>query len=211
MGAMIYEARQREGLSQEQLAQEVGCSQSTIDRIEKDQGKRPSAYLPAVARRLGIDLAVIDAGLKSASAPRAVRVPALAEGPRDVPVYASVEAGEGAIMVTTEPIDWVERPEPLVRVKRGYALLVMGDSMFPAYRPGDLVLLNPHLPPRREDGVVLYAGEPDGTVKATLKEFVRSTQTEWVLRRYSPQEAEFRLLRSDWPICHVVVAVYKRR
>ena len=35
----------------------------------------------------------------------------------DLPVYASAEGGGGAIIITSEPIDFVRRPEPLLSVR----------------------------------------------------------------------------------------------
>lgn len=134
---------------------------------------------------------------------------------KNIPVYAAAQAGNGHEIVTVDPIDWVKTPEPLARVKGGYGLLVVSDSMEPKYEAGDIVLVNPHLPPTRETNVVLYSVfEPGGEADALVKRLVKFTSTEWHLRQWNPpegQERDFVLKRSDWPICHRIVGTYDRR
>ena len=209
--------RQAVGWSQERLAGLAGTTQQTIDRIERGLFKRTPSALPKIAHALGVNLYDLDPSLGQ-GVPRASggRVDDRTEfglpnhGPRDLPVYAAAEGGQGTVIVTTEAVDWVRRPAPLATAKGGYAILVVGESMVPRYRPGDTLLVNPHIPARREDGVVLYAGEVSGDVRATVKEFVRSTEKHWVVRRYLP-ETEIKLLKTEWPIIHVVVGAYSRR
>ncbi len=66
----------------------------------------------------------------------------------DLPVYASAEGGGEVILITSEPMDFIRRPEPLLSVRDGYACYVIGDSMSPAYEQGDLLLLHPGRPAR---------------------------------------------------------------
>lgn len=55
-GSRLKRARAERGLSQAQLAQEVGVDQSTISRIESDPDRSTLAQLRAVAQALGIDI-----------------------------------------------------------------------------------------------------------------------------------------------------------
>lgn len=205
----LVELRTKHNLSQTDLAREAQVSQQLIGALETG-AIRTTKALPKIAKILQVPVGELDpdwAGVQGAGfIPEGELV-----GERDLPVYAVAEGGGGTVIVSTDPVDWVKRPAPLATVKGGYGLLITGESMIPRYRPGDVALVNPHLQPRPEDGVVLYAGEPVGEVKATIKEFVRSTDAQWVLKRYRPKEERVTLSRSEWPVCHVVVGVYSRR
>ncbi|RFC65484.1 S24 family peptidase [Fulvimarina endophytica] len=131
-------------------------------------------------------------------------------GGADLPVYAAARGGDGHIIVTFDPVEFVKRPAPLAHVKEGYGLLVTGDSMVPAYRPGDTALVNPRLPAERGEDVILYHNPPDGEAEATVKHLVAFNDREWTLQQYNPPET-FTLSRIEWPICHRVVGKYNRR
>jgi phage repressor protein C with HTH and peptisase S24 domain len=131
-------------------------------------------------------------------------------GAADLPVYGTAQGGKGALVVTSEPVDWAMRPAPLLRVKDGYGVIVTGDSMAPEHREGSTALVNPHLPPRSGDTCVFRKHADDGTVLAVIKELRRATETTWYVRQHNPKR-DFTLKRSDWQVCHVTVGNYKRR
>lgn len=131
-------------------------------------------------------------------------------GPVDFPVYAAAQGGNGHLIVSFDAIDYVKRPAPLQRVKGGYGLLIVGESMTPAFRPGDTALVHPHLPPERDTDVILYHTPPDGEAEAIIKHLVGFSDREWTLEQYRPPE-EFKEFRKEWPICHRVVGKYSRR
>jgi len=148
------------------------------------------------------------AGLLKQAPPEAVEL-----GRQDLPVYASVEGGAGIIVVTSDPVDYVRRPAPLANVREGYGIIVVGESMVPAFEPGDTVLIHPHLPPAPDTDVVLTR-EVDGEIRITVKRLLRVTSTHWHLRQWNPPgglKADFSLLRSEWQKCHRVVGKYSRR
>lgn len=133
-------------------------------------------------------------------------------GDKNFPVYAAAMGGDGHQIVTFEAIDYVKRPAVLENVKNAYGLYIVGESMSPAYEPGDMALVHPHLPPARDKNVVLYHVPPAGTgdVEAIVKRLVRWTETEWVLRQYNPMK-EFSEARADWTTCHRIVGKYDGR
>jgi phage repressor protein C with HTH and peptisase S24 domain len=131
-------------------------------------------------------------------------------GATDLPVYGTAQGGKGALVLSSEPVDWALRPAPLLRVKDGYGVIVTGNSMSPEHREGSTALVNPHLPPRSGDTCVFRKHADDGTVLAIIKELRRSTDTEWFVRQYNPKR-DFKLKRSEWQICHVTVGNYKLR
>lgn len=130
--------------------------------------------------------------------------------PDRMPVYAAARGGEGHVIVTFEAVDYVKRPAELENVRGGYGLLIYGDSMMPAFREGDMALVNPNLPPQRERNVVLYHTPPHGEAEAIVKQLNGWTDKEWLLQQWNPAK-EFREFRQEWPICHRVVGRYDAR
>ncbi|MGR7993875.1 S24 family peptidase [Xanthobacter sp. ZOL 2024] len=131
-------------------------------------------------------------------------------GAKDFPIYAAAAGGSGHLLVNFEPIEWAKRPAILEGVPHAYGLLVYGDSMFPAYRHGDMALVHPGLGPAADEDVVLYDHPPNGDAEAIIKHLVSWTEEEWRLEQYNPPD-KWTELRADWPTCHRVVGKYGRR
>ena len=107
--------------------------------------------------------------------------------------------------ITAEPIDWVIRPDPLISVEKAFAVHVVGDSMEPRIEHGERVYVNPALPPRRGDDVLLVNDNEPGTWKALVKRLDRWDTDNWHVRQYSPAK-EFTLKKRDWPKAFVIVS-----
>jgi len=128
-------------------------------------------------------------------------------GDRDLPVFGTAQGGSGALIVTNEPVDWVVRPDPLLRVKDGYGMIITGDSMDPALKSGSIALINPHMPARVGDFCLFRNHADDGTTHAVIKEYRGETDAVWKVRQYSPPK-DFTLKKSEWQIRHLVVGSY---
>lgn len=228
IGNLVKDRRKAIGMSQETLAAQAGTSQGTIDKIENNRSTQ-SKFLPAVFSVLGLPLEMLANGAVAvqgqASYPAFgaqeqstfVQVPRnTLVGAADLPIYASVVGGsiDDAMTVTAEIIDYVKRPEPLANAKNGYGLYVIGTSMLPVYRPGDLALVHPNLPASAGDDVIICGQTEHGEHYAMIKHLLKATPTKWRLRQYNPAEGEpeeFELDRAEWPVCHTVVGVYRKR
>ena len=127
----------------------------------------------------------------------------------DLPVYASAEGGGGAIVITSEPIDFVRRPEPLLSVRDGYGCYVIGDSMSPAYEQGDLLLIHPGKPVRPGDDCVFVREQTDGTQHALVKRLLRTTTEKFRVRQFNPAR-DFDLDRAQWTKVQLIVGKYSR-
>jgi phage repressor protein C with HTH and peptisase S24 domain len=125
----------------------------------------------------------------------------------DLPVYGTAQGGEGSLVISDRPVDYVTRPSVLARVQDGYGMIVDGDSMYPALKAGWIALINPHLPPRSEDICIFRWHAQDGTVNAMVKEYRGQTETHWKVRQHNPAR-DFTLKKSQWQICHRVVGSY---
>jgi phage repressor protein C with HTH and peptisase S24 domain len=127
----------------------------------------------------------------------------------DLPVYASAEGGAGNIIVTSEPIDFIRRPEPLLSVRDGYACYVIGDSMSPAYEQGDLLLIHPGRPARPGDDCAFLRVQDDGTQEALIRRLLRSTPEKWRVRQFNPAK-DLDLDRGHWQKIQLIVGKYAR-
>ncbi|MGE3150452.1 MAG: helix-turn-helix domain-containing protein [Pseudorhodoplanes sp.] len=202
----VRKFRKLADLSQKALADRIGVRQNTIAAIESGETRR-TKFLPDLARVLNVSVSDLEpsAGGGEPLIPAADLI-----GARDLDLYGSVEAGEGGIVLSNEPVDKIRRPAPLANVRGGYGVIVVGESMVPLLRPGDIVLVNPHLPPKIED-LCLFICDAEAEFKATIKEFRGHSKDAWKVRRYQPAERDYLLKKADFPKCEVVVGVYKRR
>lgn len=213
-GEIIRKAREDRGWSQSDLAGRVGVSQVAVNKIESGE-TRHSKFFPKFSQVLDLDLADLDPSLKglpNATEERpAPKVPAIGAR-RDFPVYASAEGGPGEIIRSLEPVDWQPRPIPVMHVRDAYGLYVVGTSMIPEYRPGDVAIVNPHLPIVGDEVYVFYA-ELDGEARATIKHLRREAPEEWHVSQHNPPargKKEFTLSRKEWGWAHRVLGKYSR-
>lgn len=128
-------------------------------------------------------------------------------GARDLPVFAAVEGGDGDLVVSTEPVDLVPRPWYLGEVKDGYGVIVTGESMYPAYEPGDTAIVNPRLPYLRGKVHIFTCESENSHFRASIKVLVKVTQTEWIVEQHNPPK-QFALPRSIWTHARRVVGKY---
>lgn len=125
-------------------------------------------------------------------------------GGRRLPIYAAAEGGHGHLIIDHTPIDELGAPDDLVHVRDPYGILIVGESMVPAYRPGDIAWVNPHKLPERDTDVVLYHVPPYREAEAIIKTLISWSPREWRLRQYQPP-LDFTEPVVDWPICHRIV------
>ena len=121
-----------------------------------------------------------------------------------IPIYSAAQGGKGHIIIDLNPIEEARPPDELIRVRGAYGILIVGDSMVPAYKPGDVAWVNPHKPVERDTDVVLYHVPPHGEAEAMIKTLIGISQREWKLRQYHPPR-DFSESRVDWPVCHRIV------
>lgn len=131
-------------------------------------------------------------------------------GARDFPIYAAAQGGEGHVIITFDPVEIVKRPAVLEGVRGAYGVLLTGSSMEPAYWPGDMALVHPHLPPARDTDVVLFHVPPHSEAEAIIKRLTSFNDKEWRLKQYNPAD-DFIESRVEWSICHRVVGKYNAR
>jgi phage repressor protein C with HTH and peptisase S24 domain len=213
-GKKLKAARKAKGWSQQQLADASGVKQQLISQMEKGKNSR-SVYLLAIAAALEIPVADITAENMSVpdSAKNAIirKTELISASPTDkIAVYAAAEGGNGFMVISTDAIDYVGRPSILENINDGYGIYVVGESMVPLYRPGDVLLVHPKLPPVRDGRFVFYQTDGNGETLATVKELVSWNDDTWRVRQHNPPR-DFELSRKEWATAHRVVGSYERR
>ena len=115
---------------------------------------------------------------------------------RGVPLLGFAEAGSGGYFDDggfPAGAGWDEIAFPAVSDAHAYALEVSGQSMDPAYRDGDVILVSPAAPVRRGDRVVVRTN--GGEVMA--KELKRKTAKSIELKSLNAQHADRTLALTD--------------
>jgi phage repressor protein C with HTH and peptisase S24 domain len=116
--------------------------------------------------------------------------------PHAVPLIGFAEAGAGGYFDDGGfPVGkgWEEIPFPQVNDPHAYALEVSGDSMKPAYRDGNIIVVSPAATVRRGDRVVVKT--KDGEVMA--KELRRKTTKSIELRSLNSEHRDRTLSMHD--------------
>ncbi|UYN96543.1 MAG: S24 family peptidase [Enhydrobacter sp.] len=116
----------------------------------------------------------------------------------DIPVWASAEAGtEGAMVLTSEPIDYIRRSERMLGVRNPFAFYVIGTSMSPAVEHGDQVVIHPGMPVQPGRDCVFIHENEEGTQLALVKRLIRATADHWRVRQFNPPK-DFDLPKKRW-------------
>lgn len=103
---------------------------------------------------------------------------------------------------------WVIRPDNLAHVTDAYGVQAREVDMRPMYRPGDVLIVNPRLAPRVEDGVLLLS---DDKTSVQIGEFVSQDADTWVVKKYGDNPQTVTFPRVDFPACHPVCLVFPGR
>jgi phage repressor protein C with HTH and peptisase S24 domain len=199
------------GYNPRSLSLAAGLGMTAVRDILDGRVASPRAHtLEALARLLGVNVGWLMNG-EAAEAQPSAPAPAPAAVPRDFPVYGAAQGGpSGAMSMSSDAIQHIARPDPLMTVKAGYGIYVVGESMSPAYEQGDIALVHRGLPPRRQSDVILIRREPDGTPHALIKHLLGWTDDSWRVRQYNPP-SEYELPRDEWKEVETIVGRYNAR
>ena len=96
-----------------------------------------------------------------------------------MPLIGFAEAGAGGYFDDGGfPVGkgWEEIAFPAVNDEHAYALEISGDSMKPAYRKGDVIIVSPAAPTRRGDRVVVKTKNGEVMVKELKRKTAKSIE-----------------------------------
>lgn len=207
LGAQIKAEREKRNWSQADLARRIGISQPAIKKIEDGKTVK-SKFIHEICALLGVAHEIAN---QAPLAPNTLRAePDFFDRRNKMKVYASAEGGEGELIVDTDPIDYVDRPYTLADVEKAYAIVVTGESMVPAFKPGDRAWVNPEVAPKGGDDCVVYSKHHElGEMRVLIKEFIKATPTHWLLRQHNPAK-DLKLAKAEWQRCYKVVGKFNR-
>jgi phage repressor protein C with HTH and peptisase S24 domain len=174
----------RAGLSPSGLAKKSGLDPTTFNKSKRitPDGRPRWPSTESVAKALDATTTTIDTFVQLiGDSGRPVT--------QAVPLIGFAEAGAGGYFDDGGfPVGrgWDEIAFPAVNDEHAYALEISGDSMMPAYRDGDVILVSPAAPIRRSDRVVIKT--KDGEVM--VKELKRRTSKTIELRSLNPSHKE---------------------
>ncbi len=171
----------RSGLTASGLAKKAGLDPTTFNKSKRitpeGRPRWPSTEsvaksLAATGTKVEIFVGLIGDGAK----------PSLSS----VPLIGLAEAGAGGFFDDGGfPVGkgWEDVPFPSVSDEHAYALEISGDSMKPAYRDGDVIIVSPGTPVRKGDRVVVKTKNEEVMVKE--------------LKRKSTKHIELKSLNSE--------------
>src|ERR1051326_7264725 len=167
---------------------------SAVDRLAARAGLSPSG----LARRAGLDPTTFNKSKRITPFDAFVGLidQSGTAAPRAVPLIGFAQAGAGGYFDDggfPAGEGWDEFAFPAVNDEHAYALEISGQSMEPAYRDGDVIVVAPSAPIRRGDRVVVRtrAGE------VMAKELRRRTAKTIELKSLNAQHADRTLPATD--------------
>ena len=182
----------RAGLSASGLARRAGLDPTTFNKSKRitASGRARWPSTESISKALAATGASIEAFVGLIQGDKA------AAPTRGVPLLGFAEAGAGGYFDDggfPAGAGWDEIAFPAVDDTHAYALEVSGQSMEPAYRDGDIILVSPAAPIRRGDRVVVKTR--DGEVMA--KELKRSTAKSIELKSLNAEHADRIIAAAD--------------
>lgn len=173
LGTRLKALRKNKKITQQQVADAIGVSKTSVIYWEKDENLPKHDSLMALARVLGVTSDYLLNGKGGSSFDNNISIPLPLAG-RLVPVISWVQAGSWtsveSVPAGTQFDEWLP-PNPKCG-KNGYGLEVVGESMLPDFRPGDKIYVNPDFQPDelKTGDLVIVACE--GDAEATFKKLI---------------------------------------
>ena len=209
----IRALREAQNLTLDRIAASMGTTKATVSKLERGEQQLTTFWLSKFASALGVSVTDLISQEpppiteNTSTRPNAIITNQVtAESTRTIPVYGQAIGGDdGNFIFNGNHIADVPAPPFLRDVRDAYAVYVVGESMEPRYYAGELVYLNPGLPVKRNDFVVVQvhkdeAAPPEGYIKR----FIKATNDELVCGQFNPPK-EIRFPRSQVSSVHRIV------
>lgn len=190
---------ERSGLSASGLAKRSGLDPTTFNKSKRitPDGRERWPSTESVAKALSATGVTIDAFVQY--------IDDSARAVQSVPLIGSAQAGNGGYFDDGGfPVGkgWDEIGLPSVNDPHAYALEISGDSMKPAYRDGDVIVVSPGTPIRRGDRVVVKTKEGEVLVKELKRRTAKTLELQSLNpahpdRAFAPSEVEW-IARIVW-------------
>lgn len=208
MMSTIKDLREKNNLSQQQLADLVGTSQPQIKRLESGERKLTKEWAERLAPHLGVKawMLVFDDAMNSDDQPPPSDDPRMVQMRRElsnatvlskiegtgkkIPVYGQAVGGvDGEFLMNGSVLYEVMAPPVISHIRGAYAVQVSGDSMYPRYEDGEICFVDPLRRVRKGDYVIAQVRlEEHGPLLAYVKKFLRHNAEELVLEQFNPRK-----------------------
>ena len=190
---------ERSGLSASGLAKRSGLDPTTFNKSKRitPDGRERWPSTESVAKALAATGVTIDAFVQY--------IDDTARAVQSVPLIGFAQAGNGGYFDDGGfPVGkgWDEVGLPSVNDQHAYALEISGDSMKPAYRDGDVIVVSPGTPIRRGDRVVVKTKEGEVLVKELKRRTTKTLELQSLNpahpdRTFAPSEVDW-IARIVW-------------
>lgn len=193
---LVREAIARRGLDMASVSRQMGRNHAYIQQF-LERGS-PQTLSEEAREQLAPILGVKPDDLRGQRRPPGDPLPppnARIVGPVDligpgerIPVLGQAVGGiDGRFIFNGETMAEVYAPSALWGVRNAYAVYVSGDSMEPRYFAGETIYVNPHIPARQGDFVVVQVvEEPEEAPTGYIKQFVSINNDKLRLRQFNP-------------------------
>ena len=181
---------ERAGMSPSGLAKRSGLDATTFNKSKRvmADGRERWPSTESISRALAASNSTIETFVQL--------IGDGARGAQSVPMLGLAQAGSGGHFDDNglpAGKGWDEVALPSSGDEHAYALEISGDSMKPAYRDGDIIIVSPGTAIRRGDRVVVKTA--DGEVM--VKELKRRTARALELQSLNPSQADRTLSADD--------------
>lgn len=184
------------GISLSELARRVDMEPHTLRRYARNE-TQPKAEL---ALKLGTIFGCDPAEVMGFATPEQLPI-------SKIPLYGSAEAGIGSDITDMDrAIDHVDRPPFLLSATNAYAIYVVGESMSPRFRSGEIVYVDPAVPIRRGGDCIVQMAE-DGKLTAIVKEYKNANDEHVLLQQYNPDK-EIKITKDKVISIHSIRGMY---
>jgi phage repressor protein C with HTH and peptisase S24 domain len=166
----------RAGLSPSGLAKRAGLDPTTFNKSKRitGDGRERWPSTESVAKALAATGTSVEAFV-------ALIADTAKSAAQAVPLLGFAEAGAGGYFDDGGfPVGkgWDEITFPSVNDEHAYALEISGDSMLPAYRKGDVIIVSPAAPVRRGDRVVVKTRDGEVMVKQLTRRTAKTIELQ---------------------------------
>lgn len=210
MKNMLAVLRKDKGLTQRELATQIGWSQEDVSRAENGKTKLTDNKIRKLADFFNVNSSVILGDEKILMEKRYNVIDSFKKqsernqvhfGPDTIPILGLANGSPEALILNfDEPIGEILRHPNQVGMKGSFALYARGESMSPRYMSGDPVYVIANKPPSKDQDCIIELTNGE----SYLKRFTKQTNKELICYQYNPPR-EWKRLSTEIKAIHAVV------
>ena len=162
----IRRGLEKPGKSQRGLAEALGIDPAGVTRLLQGKRQLKAAEIDKISRYLDEQIPTKASAVRTEKV-ELVPLSTSPFGPDEVPIYGYAAAGadDALHLANGDEVGRVLRHPRQRGVAGAFAVYVVGESMLPRYRPGEVVYLIPGRVPPRGDDCVIALHNGDGYLK----------------------------------------------